>query len=131
MAGIRRLIGVYDAEGTFRGEVTYVVGRMLGRRHCALCEITHGWSPLEKRSSRACRSGLPVPFDLLHLDERPPVIADATEGKAPVVLAETDAGLVELLDRDALEALDGDPERLVGAVEEAAALAGLAFAGSE
>ncbi len=36
-----RLIGVYDADGTLRGELGYWVGARLGRRHCSLCDITH------------------------------------------------------------------------------------------
>jgi hypothetical protein len=37
-----RLVGVYDADGTPRGEIAYWVGARLGRTHCALCDITHG-----------------------------------------------------------------------------------------
>jgi hypothetical protein len=119
MAVIRRLIGVYDAKGSFGGEVAYSVGKILGRRHCALCEITHGWSPVEKRASRACRAGLPVPFELVHLDGRTPAITEASEGRTPTVLAETDEGLVELVDSDALNLLGRDPQRLVSAIEDA------------
>ena len=37
------LVGVYDADGGIRGEVSYVVGHLLHRRECALCDITHTW----------------------------------------------------------------------------------------
>ena len=33
---------VYDADGGLVGEVRYVVGHLLGRAECALCDITHG-----------------------------------------------------------------------------------------
>ncbi len=39
---IRRLVGVYHADGTLLGEVSYFVGARLGRAHCSLCDITHG-----------------------------------------------------------------------------------------
>ena len=39
---IVRLVGVYDADSTLRGELSYWVGARLGRRHCSLCKITHG-----------------------------------------------------------------------------------------
>ena len=39
---IVRLIGVYDANGTLSGELAYWIGARLGRRHCSLCDITHG-----------------------------------------------------------------------------------------
>ncbi len=125
MAVVRKLIGVYDAKGSFRGEVAYTVGKILGRRHCALCEITHGWSPVEKRASRACRAGLPVPFEIVHLDERTPAAVEASEGRTPTVLAETDEGLVELVDRETLDRLDRDPQFLVAAIEDAVVARGL------
>jgi hypothetical protein len=52
---VRRLVGVYDADGTLRGEVGYWVGARLGRAHCALCDITH--SPIRERSGLAWTAG--------------------------------------------------------------------------
>lgn len=59
---LRRLVGVYDADHTLRGELSYWVGARLGRAHRALCDITHGTLRV-KADWRACRSGLPVAFD--------------------------------------------------------------------
>jgi hypothetical protein len=39
---IRRLVGVYNANGSVGGELAYFIGARLGRAHCALCDITHG-----------------------------------------------------------------------------------------
>ena len=39
---IEEFIGVYDADGTIVGEVSYWIGARLGRTHCSLCELTHG-----------------------------------------------------------------------------------------
>ena len=33
---------VYDADGGLAGELRYVVGHLLGRAECSLCDITHG-----------------------------------------------------------------------------------------
>ena len=41
-ARVVRFVGVYNAEGTLRGEVAYWIGARLGLGHCALCDITHG-----------------------------------------------------------------------------------------
>ena len=38
---VRELIGVYDADATLWGEVSYWVGARLGQRHCSLCDIMH------------------------------------------------------------------------------------------
>lgn len=119
-------MGVYDADGTWRGEVAYWIGARLGRTHCALCEITH--SPFrEKRRWKACADAIPVPFDTLHRDELPPVLREVTRGRLPCVVAETDRRTFVLLDGDALEACGGEPEALATAIESAVELDGLGF----
>ena len=118
MATIVRLIGVYDAEGTLRGEVAYWIGARLGRRHCSLCEVTHGLFT-EKNEWRSCRDGLPVPFDTYHRDDQPPQIRVISENQAPVVVAETTTGHIVLLDGQRIEEADGDPHQLVELIERA------------
>ncbi|MEZ5256918.1 MAG: hypothetical protein R2705_08510 [Ilumatobacteraceae bacterium] len=93
---IERLVGVYNANGTTWGELSYVVGRSLGRAHCALCDITHG-KVREKSAWQECRSGLPVPFDTFHRNDQPDAVRAATGGALPAVVAETDEEHVLLL----------------------------------
>jgi hypothetical protein len=124
---ILRLVGVYDANGTVRGELAYWVGARLGRRHCSLCEITHG-SVRPRPEWKACRAALPVRFDTFHRNDQPDAIRAASGGKAPVVIAETDSGHVPLLDPGDLEACQGSIDRLVAAIEQSAARHGLAWA---
>ena len=126
---ITGLVGVYDADSTLRGELTYWVGARLGRRHCSLCEITHG-SVRQRPEWKVCQAGLPVAFDTFHRDDQPDRIRTAAGGRAPVVVAETDGGHVLLLDPGDLEACDGSIDRLVTAIEQSAARLGLAWATS-
>ncbi|HQZ32791.1 MAG TPA: hypothetical protein PK020_00130 [Ilumatobacteraceae bacterium] len=121
---IIRLIGVYDADGSLRGELAYWVSARLGRAHCSLCDITHGLVR-ERSGWKECRAGLPVPFDTYHRDDQPDTIRTALVGIAPAVVAETASGVVLLLGPDGLEACAGSAERLVSAIETAAAAAGL------
>ncbi len=125
MAELTRLVGVYDADGTLRGELTYWVGARLGQAHCALCDITHG-TFRERADWQACRAGLAVPFDTVHRDELPPSLAGF--GAAfPYVAAETEHGPVLLLDAEAIEACAGDAEALVAAVGHAVDAHGLVW----
>ena len=127
MASITRLVGVYDAEATLRGEVAYWIGARLGRRHCALCEITHGlFTP--KAEWRQCRAGLPIPFDTHHLDDQPAPIRAVLAGTAPAVVAETDGGdLVVLLRPDDLERCAGSVAAMLREIESAASRADLTW----
>lgn len=124
---IQRLIGVYNAEGTLRGELAYWVGARLGRAHCSLCDITHGLVR-ERSDWRQCRDGLPVPFDTYHLDDQPDAVRTLLDGRAPAVVADTATGLVLLLDGDEIEQCNGSPDELARALTRAAEDVGLSWA---
>jgi len=117
-----RLVGVYDADSTLRGELAYWIGARLGRSHCALCDITHGLVR-ERADWRTCRAGLPVPFDTFHRDDQPDIIRAALAGVYPAVVAETTAGVVMLLDPRQLAVCAGSVDQLVMAIEEQVARA--------
>lgn len=123
---IVRLVGVYDADGTLRGELAYWIGARLGQRHCSLCAITHG-SVRQRPEWKACQAGFAVPFDTFHRDDQPNAIRAAAGGEAPVVVAETDAGDVLLLRSAELDECDGSIDRFVGAIEHAVELCGLTW----
>lgn len=123
---ITRLIGVYDADGTLRGEITYWIGARLGRRHCSLCEVTHG-SFTTKGEWKRCRDELPFAFDTFHRDDQPAAVREATGDAAPVVVAETTDGIIVLLDGSQIESARGEPEHFIELVEKAALEAGLTW----
>ena len=123
---IRRLVGIYDADGGLTGELRYLVARFRGRGHCSLCDITHG-SLREKSAFRQCRARLGVPMELLHRNQRNDV-ADGFEFNLPCVLAETDGELLCLLDATALESCQGDVDAFERSLREAASARGLVLA---
>ncbi|MEY4339412.1 MAG: hypothetical protein RLZ14_1262 [Actinomycetota bacterium] len=123
---IVRLVGVYDADGTLRGELAYWVGARLGRRHCSLCDITHG-SVRQRPEWKACRASLPIPFDTYHRNDQPDAVRTASGGQAPVVVAETNTGHLVLLTGAELEACVGSIDRLIDAIEHAATRSGLTW----
>jgi hypothetical protein len=121
---ISRLVGVYHADGSLRGELSYWIGARLGRAHCALCDITHGTFRM-KHQWRECRQRLAVEFETVHLDERPAELVALTDGHTPCVVALVGDQWMMLLDPDDLEACDGDPDALLDALDAAAARLGL------
>jgi hypothetical protein len=125
-ATVTELVGVYDARGTLGAELAYWVGARLGRRHCALCDITHG-SVREKSEWRAARAALPVPFPTVHLDEQDQDVAACSAGRTPCVVARTTAGLRLLLGPEELATCGGSPAALVAAVERAVVVAALGW----
>jgi hypothetical protein len=114
---VARLIGVYDADGSVLGELSYIVKRRLGGAHCALCDVTHGLVR-ERADWRACRDRLPVAFVTFHRDDQPADVKVAAGALTPVVVAETTSGdLVRVSDPDDLERCAGSPERLIEQID--------------
>ncbi len=120
------LVGVYDADGSVRGEVAYWIGARLGRAHCALCDVTHGLFA-ERADWRAARSALAVPFETCHRDDQPADVAACGGGLAPVVVARTTGGPQLLLGPGDLDHCAGSPARLLERLDRAVATSGLAW----
>lgn len=117
---VHEVLGVYDADGGVRGELAYVVGHLLGRAECALCDITH--SPVRRKPAWvAMTTRLAVPVRVVHRNE-----ASADERAAwaevglPVVLGRhADGSHSVLLMREDLVELDGSVERFERALTAA------------
>lgn len=103
----RGYIGVYNADGGVLGEAKYILGHLLGRAHCALCDITH--SPVRRKKAwDEMVAGLGVPFRLYHLNEMPADVAEVVaRSGSPVVLERVEQGLRVVLNPDELQQLDG------------------------
>ncbi len=123
-----RLVGVYDADGGLVGEARYVIGHLLGRLECALCDITHG--PVRrKRDFDDLRARLGVRFELVHRNERDAATARATADRLPCVVAEVDGEMVVVLEADDLRRCGGEVTRFEQVLREALAARALTLPG--
>lgn len=125
MEPIAALVGVYDADGGLRGELAYLAGKARGQ-HCSLCDITH--SPIRRRRAwdDYCAT-LPVPFEVLHRNERSSAVEAATAGIEPCVVAiREDDRIVVLLRDDELRQAQ-DVAGLAEAIDSALARLGLSW----
>ena len=106
-SNVVEFIGVYDADSTLIGEISYWIGACLGTTHCSLCELTHGLFT-EKREWRECAVDLGVPFTTFHRNDAPNDVLAALNGSFPAVLARTSVGLSIILTKQALESFSGN-----------------------
>lgn len=113
------LVGIFNADGGLRGELRYVIDKLAGRGHCALCDITHGLNPLGKRSFKEACATAGVTMTLLHRDEASPEQL-AASGELPVVLAGAGDDWRVLIPGGDLAACEGSPAELLGLVEKRA-----------
>jgi len=110
-AAFEEFVGIYDADSTVWGEVSYWIGARLGRRHCSLCEVTHGTfrrKPLWDR----CAGSLPVPFAAFHRNDAPPAALAAARGSFPVVLGRAGDEFAVVLTDAQIASCHGSPVAL-------------------
>ena len=100
-------IGVYDADSTLIGEISYWVGARLGTTQCSLCELTHGLFT-EKREWKECASDLGIPFSTFHRNDAPDDVLAVLAGHYPAVLQRTPNGVSVILTKQALESFSGN-----------------------
>ena len=110
------MYGVYHADGGLLGELRYVMGVAFRGQHCSLCDITHSvaW---EKGEMKEWRKTSEIPFHLVHLNERPEEVKQATEGKTPCIVAKTNSSFVMLATDEELTSFDGSVELLKDHIE--------------
>lgn len=110
------VVGIFDADGGLRGELRYVIDKLGGRGHCALCDITHGLNPLGKRSFKEACAVAGVTMTLLHRDEASPEQL-AVAGELPAVLACAGATYRVLIPAGDLADCEGNPVELLELVK--------------
>lgn len=109
---VAEIIGVYDADSTVIGEVTYWVKARLGRAHCSLCDLTHG-TFMVKREWVECTRSLGVPVTTYHRNDAPAEVLAAVAG-FPSLLVRGSAGLRVVADAGDLDRFAGRTEEFVG-----------------
>lgn len=112
-----KLIGVYNANGGLIGELSYVLGKLLGTRSCSLCSLSHDLIR-EKQHFKNWRQSLPIDFDLLHLNELDEGVLRTVDGRVPCVIWVEGEKIGDILTDEALRQMSGDEALLMSAVDE-------------
>ena len=93
------LFGIYDADATIVGEISYWIGARFGIRHCSLCDITHSLFK-EKSEWQNCQKLLAqehgVDFRAFHRNDAPIPVRVVSDGNYPVVISKNVAGRFEI-----------------------------------
>ena len=119
-APVVEVVGVYNADGGILGELAYVVGHLLGRTECALCDVTHGG--IRRRPEwDAVVASLPVPVRVVHRNETTPAERAAAEAAGlPVVLGtRADGSHTVLVPAERLAAARGSVDEVGAAIRTA------------
>lgn len=102
-----RILAIYDADLTLRDELAYAIGKLMGTRSCALCDISHGYNPLGKAEWKRCFADSPE-VEWLHRNDLNEVQRRWTENQLPCVIVDAEGGFEFLLTADDLSRCNGD-----------------------
>ncbi|MDE0231774.1 MAG: hypothetical protein OXI56_12310 [bacterium] len=111
-----QIVGIYNADGGWKGELRYALGLISGGQHCSLCDITHGWNPLGRRDWKRACADAPFKLQLIHRDRASPAQRSAA-GALPAVLAGADDVWRVVVDAGELDRWNGDAEALIALIE--------------
>jgi ribulose kinase len=112
------VFGIYNADGTFFGELGYLIAKLSGKRSCSLCDVTHGWNPFGKREWKGlCKSSL-INIQLIHQNEATESQLKAA-GDLPSFISETEEGWTQIMTSAQITRLKREPDRIVAILEEA------------
>lgn len=114
---ITHLYGVYDADATVLGEISYWVGARLGIRHCTLCDITHSMffkKTAWKQRQAELLEKYGVNFQTFHRNDQLDQVAKVISGAYPAVVAKDISGNFTLfMSEHEISAAGDSPDRFM------------------
>jgi len=117
---MQEVVGIYNADGTIGGELSYAFAKLARRGSCELCDVTHGWNPLGKRSWKAAVEQSDLNLTFIHRDEALPEQL-AAAGQLPAVVMSSDDGWQVIMTNSEFAEFKSDPGALIDEIERRAA----------
>tara|TARA_B100000614_G_scaffold255012_1_gene271305 strand:- start:696 stop:1070 length:375 start_codon:yes stop_codon:yes gene_type:complete len=111
------VFGIYNADGSFLGELRYSISKVVGKSSCSLCELTHGWNPFGKRKWKKVCNSSDLDIHLIHRDEAT-ASQLKTAGDLPSFITESDGGWVQMMGADRINKFNNRPSELVSELED-------------
>ena len=108
---MQKIIGIYNANGSLLGEMRYLFDKVFLKKHCALCDITHGMSYKAKSTWLEQVERFPIPIETLHLDEISNDIRQVVADKVPCVVIVDGDSINIVMSNEKLQACNSNPER--------------------
>lgn len=104
---IESLYFIWNADWSIGGALQAGRDFVRGVESCALCDIAYQ-GVRQKSDWKACKAEISVPIQTLYKNQAEPELINAAQNRFPVVIAQSSAGLVKLLDKEEIEACHGD-----------------------
>jgi len=103
----RKIICVYDAKGSFIGEITYLLKKYFSNYVCAMCDITHN-NISKKREWVEKVKKYKYHITTMHIDEQTKNLREFTHNITPCVVGIYDGEKKILMNDEELLSIKGD-----------------------
>ena len=107
MSELQKIYCIYNAEGTFKGELEYIYNKYVNNINCSMCEITHGIISPKKKWTEKC-STFRIKIECLHLDELSNDIKKLVTDKTPCVVVQMNSVKTILIQNNELIKMSGN-----------------------
>lgn len=106
---MRKIVGVYNANSGFWGELNYMVCKVTKKSHCSLCDITNGkfsakseWLDLVEK--------FPIKIETVHINEMDDITKKAVGDNTPCVVYIEDDNRKIIMNEEELDSCGKNPE---------------------
>ena len=111
------VIGIYNADGSFLGELRYSISKIIGKSSCSLCELTHGWNPFGKRKWKTVCKSSDLDIRLIHKGEATASQLRAA-GDLPSFITEYEGDWIQIMGTGQISEFENQPFELVSELED-------------
>ena len=111
------VFGIYNADGSFLGELRYSISKVIGKSSCSLCELTHGWNPFGKRRWKTVCKSSDLDILLILRDEATASQLKAA-GNLPSFITESEGNWIQVMGTDRISEHENQPSELVSELED-------------
>ncbi len=111
------VFGIYNADGSFLGELRYSISKIIGKSSCSLCELTHGWNPFGKRKWKTVCKSSDLDICLIHKGEATASQLRAA-GDLPSFITEYEGDWIQIMGTGQISEFENQPFELVSELED-------------
>ena len=102
-----KIFCIFDAQGSFLGEISHFFKKYVFGQSCAMCDISHNLTGV-KREWRDMSKALKYDIKLLHIDEMDSKLALFVNNSTPCVIASIKSDFKVLVNQEELSACTGN-----------------------
>lgn len=98
---------IYNANGTFLGELTFIAKKLFKQTSCGACDITHSFTEMgEKKEFKQCRARLGITLNCIHSNDMDDILSQNVK-ELPILVKREATSIKIVFTKSELDAFRG------------------------